>query len=93
MESFLKTKLLVDEFINDQVNDEIEWTFHGFELEEFTWAFLIKTKIGPIVWFHCFKNMVIIGKVFQAGFFLSLKAFSRTRRNYNLTLTSLYLTI
>ncbi len=69
MESFPKTKLLVDEFINDQVNDEIEWTFHGFELEESTWEFQIKTKFGPIVWIHCFKNMVIIGKVFQEGFF------------------------
>jgi hypothetical protein len=26
------------------VNDEIEWAFHGFELEESTWAFQNKTK-------------------------------------------------
>jgi hypothetical protein len=79
MESFPKTKLLVDEFINDQVNDEIEWTFHGFELKESTWDFQIKTKIGPIVWFHCFKNMVIIGKVFQEGFLFVIKSFLKNK--------------
>jgi hypothetical protein len=44
MKSFPETKLLVNEFINDRINDEIKWTFYGFELEESTWVFQIKTK-------------------------------------------------
>jgi hypothetical protein len=32
--SFSKAKFLVDELTNDEVNEELGWTFQGFELEE-----------------------------------------------------------
>jgi hypothetical protein len=79
MKIFPKTKLLVDELINDQVNDEIEWAFPGFDLEELTWGFQIKTKISPIFWFHCFKTMVVIGKVFQEDFLFVIKSFFKNK--------------
>jgi len=52
-------------------------------------AFQIKTKISPIVWFHGFKTMVVIGKVFQEGFLFAIESFLKTKKNYNLILTSL----
>jgi hypothetical protein len=86
---FPKTKLLVDELINDWVNDEIEWAFHGFDLRSWHGLFKSKQELVPLFGFITLKSWLLLEKFFKKVFFLSLKTFSWTRKNYNLTLTSL----
>jgi len=61
---------------------DLSWrNLHGF--------FKSKQKIELIVWFHCFKNMVIIGKVFQEGFFFVIKSFLKNKEEPNIDLLTL----
>jgi hypothetical protein len=77
---FPKTKLLVDELINDWVNDEIEWAFHGFDLRSWHGLFKSKQELVPLFGFITLKSWLLLEKFFKKVFFLSLKAFSKQRK-------------
>jgi hypothetical protein len=55
------------------------------------WLFKSKQKLAPLFGFMAFKKktMVVIGKVFQEGFLFVIESFLKTKKNYNLILTSL----
>ena len=53
---------LVTELANNQLGDQLGWTFINFRLQEATWKEQVEDKIGAIIYNYLFSGRFEIGK-------------------------------
>lgn len=69
--SYVSAANLVTEFKNNQLGDQLGWTFSNFTLQESTWKQQVEDKIGAITYNYLFSGRFEIGKYLRKGFYLA----------------------
>jgi hypothetical protein len=64
--------MLVSQLANENINEDLGWTFINFRLDEENWAKEVKKKLGSIIWCHLFKDREQVGKALREGFHLAI---------------------
>ena len=65
---------LVTKFKNNQLGDQLGWTFNKFTLQESTWKQQIEDKIGAVIYSYLFSGRFDIGRSLRKGFYLAASA-------------------
>ena len=65
---------LVTDLANNQLDDQLGWTFKNFKLQEATWKQQVEDKLGAIIYSHLFNGRLEIGKVMRRDFYLAIDA-------------------
>ena len=63
---------LVTVLANNQLDDQLGWTFKNFKLQE-AWK-QVEDKLGAIIYSHLFNGRLEIGKAMRRGFYLAIDA-------------------
>ena len=63
---------LVTKLANNQLGDQLGWTFRNFRLQEAIWKEQVEDKIGAIIYSYLFSGRFEIGKAMQRGFYLGI---------------------
>ena len=71
-QSFTHASKLVSQLANDEINEQLGWTFINFKLTEENWAQDVEKKLGSIIWCHLFKDRNDVGKALREGFYLAI---------------------
>ena len=73
-QSFAHATMLVSKLAYEDINEELDWTFMNFTLDEEHWTKQIEKKLGGIIWSHLFKGRELVGKSLREGFHLAIEA-------------------
>lgn len=72
-QSFSHATMLVSQLAEDEINEDLGWSFVNFQFEEKNWAEEVEKKLGSIIWSHLFKGKQLVGKALREGFFLAIE--------------------
>jgi hypothetical protein len=78
--SYVSAANLVTEFKNNQLGDQLGWTFSNFTLQESIWKQQIEDKIGAIIYSYLFSGRFEIGRSLRKGFYLAATATTDTKK-------------
>ena len=65
---------LVTDLANNQLDDQLGWTFKNFKLQEAIWKQQVEDKLGAIIYNHLFNGRLEIGKAMRRDFYLAIDA-------------------
>ena len=88
-ESFSYATMLIAQHAEDEINDELGWSFVNFKLQEDNWTQQVENKLGGIIWSHLFKERELIAKVLREGFFLSVETTPTSKNKKKIFLSDL----
>ena len=71
---------LATELKNNQLGDQLGWTFSNFTLEVSTWKQQVEDKIGAIIYSYLFSDRFEIGRSLRKGFYLAVTAITDTKK-------------
>ena len=71
---------LATELKNNQLGDQLGWTFSNFTLEDSTWKQQVEDKIGAIIYIYLFSDRFEIGRSLRKGFYLAVTAITDTKK-------------
>ena len=71
-QSFSHAQMLVSQLAEDDMNEELGWSFINFQLEENNWATQVEKKLGSIIWSHLFRGRQLVGKALREGFLMAV---------------------
>ena len=71
-QSYTHASKLISQLANDEINEELGWTFINFKMTKENWAMEVEKKLGSIIWCHLFKDRNEVGKTLREGFNLAI---------------------
>ena len=78
--SYVSAINLVTELKNNQLGDQLGWTFSNFTLQESIWKQQVEDKIGAIIYSYLFSGTFEIGRSLRNGFYLAATATTDTKK-------------
>ena len=78
--SYVSATNLVTRLKNNQLGDQLGWTFNNFTLQESTWKQQVEDKIGAIIYNYFFSGKFEIGRSLRNDFYLATTATTDTKK-------------
>ena len=77
--NYVSATNLMTEFKDNQLGNQLGWTFSNFTLQESIWKQQVEDKIGAIIYSYLFSGKFEIGTSLRNGFYLAATATTDTK--------------
>lgn len=71
--SLEEAKNLISHLSEEEIDEDLGWSFIGFTLVDEEWDVQVEAKIGAIIWSHLFKERELVGVALREGFNLAIE--------------------